>query len=225
MVLECLLGHMPLEERTEGGKEEPLPGPEDETAQEPAHEGPRVVYLDLETQMLAQEVGGWRNTHLMRVSVAVAFDSTDDCFYSYTEGQMEDLLDLLERADLVVGFNIKRFDYGVLGAYSAYDLKGLNTFDMLEDVHRRLGFRLSLDHLAKETLGRGKTADGLQAVDWFRQGEMELLTEYCREDVAVTRDLFLYGMNNGHLIYRQKKEDRRVRLLVDWDMDALIRPE
>jgi DEAD/DEAH box helicase domain-containing protein len=103
------------------------------------------------------------------------------------------------------------------------DLKTLPTFDILEDIYNRLGFRLSLDHLAKETLNRGKTADGLQAVEWFRNGEMDKLTEYCRQDVRVTRDLFEYGLKNGHLIYREKRSDRRLRLLVDWDLEPTKR--
>jgi len=220
-VLECLLGRVEL---TVAGEEAPEKGlaAEVEEGLPDAPQGPRIVYLDLETQMLAQEVGGWRNTHLMRVSVAVAYDSLADKFLCYGEEEIDRLLDLLGRADLVVGFNVKRFDYRVLSAYSGMNLKELNTFDILEDVHHRLGFRLSLDHLSVETLGRGKTADGLKAVEWFRSGEMKLLTDYCTEDVAVTRDLFLYGMENGHLIYRHKQEDRRVRLLVDWVLDSMI---
>ncbi len=122
-----------------------------------------------------------------------------------------------------MGFNIKKFDYRVLSAYAKRDLSALPTFDILEDIHRRLGFRLGLDHLASETLERGKTAHGLQAVEWFRQGEMEKLVEYCRQDVLITRDLFQYGLEKGRLIYREKRSDRRVRLLVDWRLDELIK--
>jgi DEAD/DEAH box helicase domain-containing protein len=221
-LLEVLLGRVPLE--AEGGAEEEDAVPEvvPEPGLPPEPEEPRVVFMDLETQKLAGEVGGWRNTHLMRVSVAVAYDSRTGTFHSFTEDRVEDLVALLAGADLVVGFNVKRFDYGVLSAYSALDLSTLNTFDILQDVHRRLGHRLGLDHLAKETLNRGKTADGLQAVDWFRTGDMERLTAYCREDVAVTRDLFRFGLENGHLVYRRKKENRRVRLLVDWKLESLL---
>jgi DEAD/DEAH box helicase domain-containing protein len=221
-LLEVLLGRVPLE-AAEGDDEEEFrleATAEPETPPEP--EEPRVVTLDLETQMLAAEVGGWRNSHLMRVSVAVAFDSRTGSFHCFTEDQVDDLLDLLSRADLVVGFNVKRFDYRVLSAYSALDLNALNTFDILQDVHRRVGHRLGLDHLAKETLNRGKTADGLQAVGWFRAGDMERLTGYCREDVCVTRDLFQFGLDNGHLVYRRKKENRRVRLRVDWNLEDLL---
>jgi DEAD/DEAH box helicase domain-containing protein len=79
-----------------------------------------------------------------------------------------------------------------------------------------------LDHLAGETLNLNKSGDGLQALEWFKQGEMDKLSDYCRQDVAITRDLFQYGLKNGHLIYREKKHDRRVRLPVDWNLDELI---
>ena len=89
-------------------------------------------------------------------------------------------------------------------------------------THQKLGFRLGLDHLAKETLNERKSADGLQAVEWFKQGEMKKLTDYCRQDVTATRDLFLYGLKNGHIIYRSKKDDTRVRLAVDWKVEDMI---
>ncbi len=158
----------------------------------------------------------------MCVSVAVVYDSLEQRFLTFTEDRIDDLLSLLEEADLVVGFNIKKFDYSVLSAYTSRDFEELPTFDILEDIYNRLGFRLGLDHLAKETINQKKLADGLQAVAWFREGEMEKLTAYCRQDVAATRDLFQYGLTNGHLIYRTKKDDARVRLPVDWKLEEIL---
>jgi len=226
MTLEFLLGHVPLKALAEND-EETEPGPILEPSEAPAHptNGPRVLYFDLETQKSASDVGGWQNTHLMRVSVAVIFDSAENRFFSYREDEVDALLKHLEKADLVVGFNIKRFDYSVLRAYTGKDLKTLDTFDILEDLYRRLGFRLSLDHLAAETLNQKKSGDGLQALEWFKKGEMEKLTEYCRHDVEITRDLFEYGLKNGHLVYRAKQADQRVRLRVDWNLDKLISKE
>jgi DEAD/DEAH box helicase domain-containing protein len=154
--------------------------------------------------------------------VAVLFDSAENSFLVYGEDQIDLLLAHLEKADLIIGFNIKRFDYQVLSAYTSKPLGLLPTFDILEDVFKRLGFRLSLKHLAAETLGQQKTADGFQAVEWFRQGDMEKLTAYCRQDVAVTRDLFRYGLENAHLVFREKRENRRVRLPVDWNLEEMI---
>ncbi|MBN1103939.1 MAG: DEAD/DEAH box helicase [Deltaproteobacteria bacterium] len=223
LILEFLLGRIPLSLLSEGPDEpEPAPILEVGDKEEETPTRPGIIYLDLETQRSAQEVGGWQNARLMRISVAVLYDSLVDRFLSFTEEGIEELISLLEKADLVVGFNIKRFDYAVLGAYTGKDLRTLNTFDILEDVYRRLGFRLGLGHLAAETLDQHKSGDGIQALEWFRQGETEKLAEYCRQDVAITRDLFLHGLRNGHLVYRTKQEGQRVRLLVDWNLEELV---
>lgn len=220
LTLELLTGQKPLQIPYNDEEPEPKKTKKEEQVIESSE--PRVIYFDLETQKLAQDVGGWQNTHLMMVSVAVVYDSLEKKFFTFTEDAVDNLIARLEMADLVVGFNVKRFDYKVLSAYATKDLRKLPTFDILEDIYRRLGFRLGLDHLAKETINQGKSADGLQAVEWFRQGEIEKLTAYCKQDVAATRDLFLYGLNNGHLIYKTKKDDRRVRLPVDWNLDDLM---
>ncbi len=223
MVLEFLLGRISLSELYDVDQEQELPEIQPKRKKmETVQKGPRVVYFDLETQKSAQEVGGWQNTHLMQVSVAVAYDSMEQQFLVFDEKEIDALLSHFKKADLVVGFNIKRFDYRVLKAYTNQDFAKIQTFDILEDIHTRLGFRISLDHLAGQTLNQAKLADGLQALAWFKQGEIEKLTEYCKQDVAVTRDLFLYGLENGYLIYREKKHKQRVRLRVDWNLEVLI---
>ncbi len=221
-LMECLLGHILMSEIASQVEEGPLPPLPMETAPSQEQDGPRIMYLDLETRKTAKDVGGWNKAHLMRVSVVVVYDSLDKTYHVFQEDDMNGLFSFLEHADLVVGFNIKGFDYKVLSAYTPKDLHTIRTFDILEDVYGRLGFRLSLDHLAQETLKQGKSADGLQAVEWFRRGEMEKLTEYCKQDVAVTKDLFLFGIEHGHLIYREKRANRRLRLQVDWDVEKLI---
>lgn len=222
LILEGLLGYIPLSEISAGTEQEEQFTVEEDTEQE-QKDGPRWLVLDIETQKLAQEVGGWSNTHLMKVAVAVVYDSLEGRFFIYREDDIDSLIAHLERAQLIVGFNIKRFDYSVLGAYTSKNLNALPTFDILEEVFKLVGFRLSLDHLAKETLNMEKSADGLMAVQWFREGEMEKLAEYCQKDVALTRDLFEYGLANGCLIYREKKGGRRLRLLVDWKLDSIMR--
>ena len=176
--------------------------------------------LDLETQRLANEVGGWKNAHLMRVSVGVLYDSVQDEYFNFPENKVHHLLKRLEPLDMVVGFNIKGFDYSVLSAYTSFDLHRYFTLDLLKDIHAQLGFRLSLQSLGEATFGLGKSADGLMAVEWFRAGEMEKLTEYCRRDVELTRDLFLYGQENGYLLY-QRKNGPKLRVPVDWSWESL----
>ena len=182
----------------------------------------RIGFFDLETQKLANEVGGWQNTHLMRVSVAVLCEMPCGVFKEYRENDLPALIEDLKQLDLIVGFNISRFDYRVLGAYTPFRLEGLPTFDMLHEIHQGLGFRLSLGHLGEKTLDRPKGGDGLQAVRWFRQGEWDNLIRYCKEDVAITRDLFYHALEKGYLVYSDKS-DRMLRIPTPWKIDDLIR--
>lgn len=166
-----------------------------------------TVFFDLETKYLADEVGGWSNIHKMGLAVGVTYSTADAAYRHFTEEQAADLVAELQRADLVVGFNVLRFDYTVLGAYTDVSLASLPTVDMLQDLYRRLGFRLSLDAVAAATLGSTKSADGIQAVEWYRRGEIDKVIAYCERDVEVTRDVYEFGRRNGYVRYR----DRRYR--------------
>lgn len=173
-----------------------------------------VVVFDLETRKLAQDVGGWKNISKMGLALAVTHSDAEG-YRTFTEETVGDLISLLTSADLVVGFNHVRFDYEVLRPYTTEDLKSLPNLDILQEVQAALGHRLNLNHLARFTLDKEKCGDGLEAVRWFNEGRMDLLEQYCREDVAITRDLYLYGLENGHLLY-QRKDLSRCRIDVDW---------
>jgi DEAD/DEAH box helicase domain-containing protein len=213
-LIQLLLGQIPLmiSERQHPSPMETLKGLASQ-ATDPGH--PRIGFFDLETQRLAEEVGGWGNKHLMRLSVGVVYDSQDNRFHHYHEGDIHPLIEHLKKFDLVIGFNVKNFDYGVLKGYSSFDFNSLPTLDLLEDVFSCLGFRLSLDHLAHQTLGAQKSGDGLQAVQWFREGQWEPLTHYCRQDVKITKSLFEFGQEKGHVLF-EDKAGQRLRCPVDW---------
>jgi DEAD/DEAH box helicase domain-containing protein len=178
--------------------------------------GGRTVLFDLETQRSAAEVGGWGNAHRMGVSLAVLCHLEEDRFEVYGEDRVRELAEALRTADLVIGYNLRRFDYRVLAGYTGADYNRLvPTLDLLEEIHRALGFRLRLDELARETLGSGKSADGLQCLEWVRDGRLDLVEAYCRRDVEVLRDVYLFGRREGYVLYRDRQE-RRVRLPVRW---------
>ena len=164
----------------------------------------RYGVLDIETRRSAKEVGGWNKAEKMGVSCAILYDSKTDVYQEYLQKDMESLCQDLQKLDLVIGFNIIRFDYKVLSGLSDFDFFSLPTLDILIKVHERLGYRLSLDHLASQTLGCGKSADGLMALKWWEQGRIDKIIEYCKKDVKVTRDLYLYGKENQFLVFKNK---------------------
>ena len=171
--------------------------------------------FDLETRRSAAQVGGWQHADRMGMSCGVIYDSQKDVFIEYTADQISRLIADLRKFELIVGFNIKRFDYLVLKGYSDFDFTTLNTLDILEDIHHHLGFRLSLAHVTQETLGVTKTGDGLQALQWWQEGRIREIIDYCKMDVKLTRDLFLFGRKNGYLIF-SNRDRKRVRIPVNW---------
>jgi DEAD/DEAH box helicase domain-containing protein len=182
------------------------------------------IVLDLETKKGFHEIEG-RNCSLLGVSVVGIFSYAENQFKTFLEKDIPKLIPYLKRAQLVIGFNIKRFDFPVLAPYLDFALEELNCLDIFEEVQNRLGFRLGLNSIAQATLKLGKIGSGLEALKYFRQGEIDKLIQYCQQDVFVTRELYVYGQRHGHLLYFR---DRRLETIpVSWaeckTVDALVR--
>jgi len=159
----------------------------------------------------------------MKLAVGVVWDSCEEEYFSYQENTALQLVEKLQTADLVVGFNVAKFDYGVLQPYATkmdFDLDEINTSDMLVDINKKLGHRLSLNHLAENTLNAKKSADGLVSLQWFKEGKMDKIIEYCKQDVEITRDLFLYGVSHGYVKYSTRSGI--AKLPVNWGRASLI---
>jgi DEAD/DEAH box helicase domain-containing protein len=105
----------------------------------------RYSVLDIETRRSAKEVGGWNRAQKMGVSCAVLYDSKKDVYKEYLQNEVGVLCRDLQKFDLVIGFNIIGFDYKVLSGLCEFDFFSLPTLDILLRVHKRLGYRLSLD--------------------------------------------------------------------------------
>ncbi len=174
-----------------------------------------IVYFDLETQNTFDDVGGRAHVARLRMSVGVTFNTADEAFHRYTEATVHELIAELKNAGLIVGFNQLNFDFQVLSAYTQEDLAQRPNVDILDHLYRRLGFRVALDNVAAATLGIGKSGDGLQAVRWWRAGDLENLFAYCEKDVEVTRRVFEFGRQNRYVMYRDKRYQVQ-RVPVNW---------
>ena len=183
----------------------------------------RILYFDLETKYSADDVGGWNHIMDMGMSVGVIFDSQDEGFHVYLEHQVPALIQHLQQGDLIVGFNHINFDLRVLAGQQPneelrhrlyLELRELNHFDILTELKKILGHRLRLDSIARPTLEVGKSADGLQALQWYREGRIDLIIEYCKQDVEVTRKVYEYALREGELLYDSRSGIKTVSL--DW---------
>jgi DEAD/DEAH box helicase domain-containing protein len=194
----------------------PKSGPQIQTEPPPTKTGP--VVFDIETQYLAAEIpGGWSNLPGMKLSCALVYDVDQAKYYTYIESNVRDLIVHLQASSLVIGFNSLRFDYGVLQGYTTVPLAKLPTLDLMADLQKKLGHRLSLAHLAEHTLGGAeKSADGLLAVQWWREGKYQQVIDYCQMDVKLTHDLWKFGKDNKHVLFAHKQSGEILKCPVSW---------
>ena len=177
------------------------------------------VVFDLETQRSADEVGGWQHIAEMKMAVGVVWDSALKDYIVYKEEKVTELIDHLSHSQLIIGYNHIGFDFKVLSGYVKGEverakfitrLKEQNNLDLLLDIKDKLGKRIKLESAARATLNVGKSADGLESLKWYKEylngdeDKMQMIVDYCKKDVEVTRDLYLYGVENSEILYEDK---------------------
>jgi DEAD/DEAH box helicase domain-containing protein len=174
------------------------------------------VFFDLESQNLFDDVGGRGNIDKLKVACGVTYSTEKNDFTVYWEKDVPALIAELKAATKVVGFNLLGFDYLVLKPYSPETrFASIPTLDMLLELQKTLGFRIGLDSIASATLGATKTADGIKSVEWFRNNELNKVAEYCKADVDITRRVFEFGRDNGHIFYKSRLGSK-LKVEVKW---------
>ncbi len=176
------------------------------------------IVLDIETQNLFSDVGGKENLTKLSLSVAGVFSYSDATFKTFTENEMPQFAELLGGTDLIIGFNIDHFDLPILQKYLSVDLNKISTLDIMNEVVNKMGHRVSLDDLVSNTLGKRKSANGLMAVQYWREGRIDELKKYCLDDVRLTRDLYEYGLKNGEIKFTARDANLPYlkTIKVDW---------
>ncbi|OGG86066.1 hypothetical protein A2392_01210 [Candidatus Kaiserbacteria bacterium RIFOXYB1_FULL_46_14] len=171
----------------------------------------RYVVFDLETQNYFSDVGV-NDPASLDISVGCFYDSVDDRYYAVTIDELSTIWPLIESADALVGYNSNHFDIPLLNKYYPGDLRHIKSIDILESIRQSLGRRLRLDSVASATVGAKKSADGLQAVRWWREGKVDEVKKYCLQDVKVTRQVFEYALKNGHVKFKDGAKKREIPL-------------
>ncbi len=173
------------------------------------------IVLDLETQRDFNEVEG-RRSELLGVSVVGIYRYGADRYETFLESELRNLVPLLQEAELVIGFNIKRFDLPVLSPYLPFPISTIPVLDIIDDAVKQLGHRVSLESLCQATLGKGKSGSGLQALAWFKEGKFDLIKKYCLDDVRLTKELFDYGKQHGKLFATNRYGSDKLEIPVFW---------
>jgi len=175
-----------------------------------------IVVYDIETKNAFDDVGGRANFTALQISVLGAYIYSTNEYKIFEEKELPQFEKILQKKPLLVGFNSKRFDTPILQSYIRFDLKKLPQLDIMEELEKVLGHRVSLDSVAQATLGRAKTGSGMDAIRFWRNGEIEKLKAYCLEDVRITKEVFEYGAHHGELFYTPKYGTTKGRAPVNW---------
>jgi len=165
------------------------------------------IILDVETKKTFDEVGGFFPDRLGISFVGVCIReglSGKGEMQSYWEKDLPKLFPLLEKADVVIGFNVDNFDMQTFVPYYSADITKIPTLDVLTRIKESAGHRISLDAVAQETLGIGKSGDGLDAIKYYHTKQWDKLEKYCVQDVVVTRDVYDFGLKKGYVKFKNK---------------------
>jgi hypothetical protein len=180
----------------------------------------KKVVIDIETRNIFQDVGS-NDPRELDISVVCIYDYETDSYHSFLQEEFGKLWPFLENADMIITYNGDHFDIPLLDKYYPGDLSKIKSLDLMKEVKAALGFRLKLDSIASATLGYGKSGHGLEAVTWWKNGEIEKIIKYCKDDVKVTKEVYDYALKNGLLKYKDGLTIKEFKLnTADWEKKA-----
>jgi DEAD/DEAH box helicase domain-containing protein len=183
----------------------------------------RRITFDIETKNFFADVGSNDPTAL-DISVVCIHDSHDDSYHSFLEADFPKLWPILEKADALVTWNGNHFDIPLLNKYYSGDLTKIKSIDLMAEVRDAIGRRLKLDTVAEATLGTNKSANGFEAVNWWANGEVDKVIQYCMDDVKITKNIYDYAVKNGKLLYKDLGVGGQLREIKlntnDWEKPA-----
>jgi DEAD/DEAH box helicase domain-containing protein len=178
------------------------------------------IVFDIETQNTFADVNN--DFKKLRISVVSIYRYETDSYESFTEDELGKLWPILERCDRIIGFNSEHFDVPVMNNYYTGDLTRLPHLDIMNEVKSSLGIRLKLDSIAQATLDDvKKSADGLQAIRWWKEGKIDEIKKYCEQDVRVTKELYDFGRKNKQLFYKNLSGET-LPFRVNFDVPAVV---
>lgn len=171
----------------------------------------RKIVFDIETKNIFSDVGS-ADPAMLDISLVAIHDSETGSYSSYLEEELGELWPILERADMLIGFNSDHFDIPLLNKYYPGDLAKIKSLDILKEIKDSYGRRMKLDQLAEGTLGKKKSGHGLDAIKWWKSGEIEKIRTYCIDDVRITKEIYDYAVKNQKLIFKEGSELKEIRL-------------
>jgi hypothetical protein len=191
-----------------------------------------TLVFDIETANFFTDPGvGWNNFEALKISVVGVYSYKKDAYFCYGENEFDKLAELFAGASKIVGFASNRYDIPVLNLLfqkmknpfmtrtlknwrETLTLWNKERVDLLDEIERATGKRISLSLLAEANLGIKKDQHPSEAAGMYERGEIEKLKEYCLKDVRLTKELYdIYERDRSFLMpQRETGEVKRIVL-------------
>ncbi len=189
----------------------------------------RKIVFDIETKNIFQEVGS-RNPEDLDISLVGLYEYETNKYHSFLEEEFEELWKILKKADVLISFNGDYFDIPLLNKYykkaGLGDLSKIRSLDIFREIKNSSGRWLKLDKIAEGTFGINKSGNGLEAVAWWRQGEIEKIRKYCLQDVKITKDIYEFALKNKKLIFKEGPFMKEVKLETKhWEQEQEVKTQ
>ncbi|MEK7552176.1 MAG: ribonuclease H-like domain-containing protein [Patescibacteria group bacterium] len=162
----------------------------------------KKIVFDIETKNIFTDVGS-TNPADLDISVVCLYDYEKDSYHSFLEKDFSLMWPIIEKADMLIGYNSNHFDIPLLNKYYSGDLTKFRSLDLLHEIRQSYGRRMKLDQVAEGTLGTKKSGNGLQAVYWWKSGEIDKIIKYCLDDVKITKEVYDYALKNNSLKFKE----------------------
>lgn len=189
----------------------------------------KKIVFDIETKNIFQDVGSNDPVDL-DISLVGLYDYETNSYSSFLQEDFEHLWTVLEKADTLITFNGDHFDIPLLNKYykkaGRGDLTKIRSLDLLKEIKNSYGRRMKLDQIAQGTFGIGKSGDGLEAVAWWRNGEIEKIRKYCLDDVKITKDVYEYALKNKKLLFKEGPFMKEIKLdTKHWELVSEVKTQ
>jgi hypothetical protein len=177
----------------------------------------RKIVFDIETQNTFRDVGS-NESSALDISIVGLYDYETDTYRTFLIEEFKDMWPIIEKADLLIGYNSEHFDIPLLNKYYPGDLSRIKSLDILARIYTSYGRRMKLDQIAEGTLNTSKTGHGLEAVTWWKNGEIDKIRKYCTDDVRITKDVYEYARANNKLLFKEGGKILEIKLdTSDWE--------
>jgi DEAD/DEAH box helicase domain-containing protein len=171
----------------------------------------KKIVFDIETKNTFQDVGS-SNPADLDISIVCIYDYETDTYDSFLQADFPRLWAILDKTDMMITYNGDHFDIPLLNKYYPGDLLKIRSLDILKEIRNAYGRRMKLDQIAQGTFNISKSGNGLEAIVWWRNGDIDSLRKYCIDDVKITKDVYEYAMKNKKLMFKEGPFNKEIKL-------------